>query len=132
MIIYDLPLPPSVNGMFCNGAAGGKFGRVKTATYREWKRQAGLHMLVQGPLKKIAGPVNVSITISDRAAGDLDNRLKAILDLMVTHTVIEDDKKDIVRSIHMKWGEVEGARVEISAADAPWITRRNMAKVRAA
>lgn len=109
--------------MFYNGNAGGKFGRIKSASYREWKRQAGLHMLVQGPLQKIAGAVTVKITISDRAAGDLDNRLKAILDLLVTHGVIEDDKKDIVREITMGWGDVEGARIEIEQADG-WVLRK--------
>jgi Holliday junction resolvase RusA-like endonuclease len=143
MISYDLPLPPSVNSMFANRGVKGAFdearkanrigqarpaGRVKTASYREWRRQAGLHLLMQGPLQRIAGPVCIHVTITDRACGDLDNRLKAVLDLLVKHQIIEDDKKDIVRSIYMEWGDVSGARIEITPA-TDWVTRKNLAQV---
>lgn len=138
VIIYQLPLPPSVNAMFANVMpfknAKGKTkvtGRVKTDAYRAWRRQAGLHVVCQGPLRKISGPVAIRIIISDQACGDLDNRCKAILDFLVHHKIIEDDKKDIVRKILLEWGDVEGAQVEISE-QVDWTGRRNLARKTAA
>lgn len=118
MIIYELPLPPSVNAMFANRSVGKQRarGRIRTEAYRKWREQAGLHILCQGPLRKMAGSVNLRITISDGASGDIDNRCKAVLDFLVHHGIIEGDHKKIVRKILLEWGDVEGARVEITEA----------------
>lgn len=146
MLIYSLPLPPSVNAMFANRGVNGVFGeakksgrigqqrqrgRIVTSAYRAWRHQAGMHLLVQGPLRKIAGPVAVRIIISDKACGDLDNRCKAVLDLLVHHEIIEDDCRSIVRKILLEWGDVEGAQVEITE-QPDWTERRNVAKRNAA
>lgn len=126
MIIYQLPMPPSVNAMFANRAGNGR-GRITTRKYNEWRRQAGLQIMGQGPLRKISGPVAIRLIISDSTRGDIDNRCKAVLDLLVSHKIIEDDSKRIVRKILLEWGDVEGAQVEISE-QPDWTERRNMAK----
>lgn len=129
MIIYQLPLPPSVNAMFANllNGRGKRPGRVKTSEYRDWCRRAGIHMLLQGPLRKITGPVAIRIIVSENARGDLDNRTKSVLDLLVHHQIIEDDSKRIVRKLLLEWGDVEGAQVEITE-QPDWTEHRNLAR----
>ena len=109
-MIITLPRPPSVNGLFVNA---GKF-RVKSPAYRMWIEDAGKHLMIQRP-KKLLGPVTVSIAVEDIGPGDLDNLAKSLLDLMVRHTVIEDDRREIVRAINMKWADIAGVMVEITA-----------------
>lgn len=140
MIVYELPLPPSVNAMFANRGVKGAFnvgkesvgigrapapqrGRTITGDYKSWRRQANAQLMTQCPLKTVLGPVDIRITITERACGDLDNRCKAILDFIVHHKIIEDDCRSIVRSIFLQWGDVEGARVEIAKV-GDWIARK--------
>jgi Holliday junction resolvase RusA-like endonuclease len=125
MIIYELPIPPSTNNLFPTQSSSNR--RYVSREYRQWRGDAGRMMMAQGPLKTLSGPVIVAITIRDEGPGDLDNRCKAILDFLVHHGVIEDDNRKIVRAINLSWGEVEGARVEISAAPE-FVTRRGLAK----
>lgn len=124
MIVYDLPLPPSVNAMFASRGVKGaakeavkaRRGRVKTGAYHSWSKQAGLAVMCQGPLKTHSGACHIRIVVSDRACGDLDNRCKAVLDFLVHHKIIKNDDKTIVRKILLEWGPVDGARVEITQA----------------
>lgn len=85
----ELPTPPSVNAMYRNAA--GK-GRVDTQLYKDWKGHAGWRLRLQKP-ETITGPVLILVNIertSDLA--DVDNRIKALFDLLVTHGVIVDDR----------------------------------------
>ena len=84
-----LPMPPSTNNLFVNIP---KRGRVPSARYKAWKTAAGLTLNVQRP-PAVSGSVDVSILVPQKTRGDIDNRIKAILDLLVTHRVIEDDSK---------------------------------------
>jgi crossover junction endodeoxyribonuclease RusA len=90
MIVLELPAPPSVNTMFRNTARG----RVKTQHYVDWQSSAGWKLRLQKPAS-IKGDVIVVLGVEREArmrAADIDNRVKAMLDLLVTHGVIEDDK----------------------------------------
>lgn len=109
MIMYELPLPPSVNNLFSSN--NGR--RFVGAKYKEWRRQADKFLMAQGKLRTMQGPVSIGIVIRDEGTGDLDNRCKAILDFLVHHQIIEDDNRKIVREISLKWGDVDGAVVQI-------------------
>jgi len=90
-------LPPSVNGLFFNKAKG----RGKTDTYRAWLDTAGREIMAQGR-KHLHGPVSLSIAlVRPNKSSDLDNRLKALLDLLVSNSVIDDDS--LVQRISIQW-----------------------------
>ncbi len=108
---YQLPRPPSVNGLFISA---GKF-RVKSPAYRMWIEQAEKHLLIQR-IKRILGPVSIALVVEDQGRGDLDNLYKSVSDLLVKHGIIEDDARLVVRKISMEWGAVSGCEVEI----IPW------------
>lgn len=84
-----LPLPPSVNALYFN--VGGK-GRVKSAAYDSWIGSAGL-MLNIARVKPLleAKKICFDIMVPEKMRGDIDNRVKAILDLYVRHRIIRDD-----------------------------------------
>lgn len=93
----SLPWPPSVNGMYLN--VKGR-GRMKTPAYSKWIVEAGWTIRAQRP-RKFTVPVNITIELCppSRRAFDLDNKNKALLDLLVKHDVIPDDKHQWVRSV---------------------------------
>lgn len=80
---------PSVNVLYRNA----KRGRVKSAKYRDWLQLAGSEILGQRrKLTYIAGPYSVVIKVSKETRGDIDNRVKATLDLLVSMGITDDDK----------------------------------------
>lgn len=106
---FTLPYPVSVNGAFKmhNGA------RLSKA-YRAWRDAAGLELLSQRP-QKHGGRVHVSIAFRapDRRRRDIDNLLKAVLDLCVKHGVIVDNSNRYVAGIAADWVD-EGAPVTVN------------------
>lgn len=105
---YLLPLPPSTNGLFLN--IPGK-GRVKSAAYKRWVGEAGWTLLSQRP-SKVAGRVGIRIRVKrmGNRKADLDNRIKATIDLLVSHGIIEDDRH--VESVTASWAdELTGVEV---------------------
>ena len=110
--MITLPHPPSVNAMFRN--VRGR-GRAKTDRYKVWLNAAGWDIKAQRP-ERIAGPVAIDITVQRRNRNsDIDNLIKPILDLLVTHGVIDDDKH--VNEVRARWGEVTGCEVRYWAAE---------------
>lgn len=96
----SLPWPPSTNHLFIN--AGGK--RVTSKDYAAWQREAGWTLQAQRP-GKFRGPVTIDIELCPPPKArrfDLDNRSKALLDLLVKHEVIADDNADLVREVSIK------------------------------
>ncbi len=91
MIRYELPYPPSVNGLFHNAAKG----RAKTPAYRKWRDDAGKMILAQGR-RRIHGYINLSIAVTrpDRRKRDISNLIKAMID---------DDS--LVQRLSIKWVE---------------------------
>lgn len=77
---------------------------------------AGWEIARQRP-GKCLGEVSISLEVQDIRRGDLDNRCKAALDILVKHGTIEGDSYKYVREINMKWApEVKGIRITIK----PW------------
>lgn len=84
-----VPAPPSVNAMFRN--VPGK-GRVRTKLYDDWLGHADWRLKAQKP-QPVHGAVLVIVGIErSSASADVDNRIKALFDLLVKHQVIDDDK----------------------------------------
>lgn len=91
MIEVRLPLPPSTNKLY--RAVPGR-GVIKSAAYRKWIDDAGYALLEQKP-KPVAGDFDLWLYVEwpDKRKRDLDNSIKATLDLLVSHQLVEDDSK---------------------------------------
>ena len=100
LVRISLPMPPSLNNAFIN--VKGK-GRVRSENYRKWADQAGWLVKAQR-VKPFNVPVRVRIEINPEngRAFDLDNRTKAVLDLLVTHGVLHDDSNKWVRGVSIE------------------------------
>lgn len=111
--IVTIPAPPSVNNLFITAKSG---RRVKSKHYHFWQTEAGWRLKAQHP-SKVGGKVVILIAVersSDLA--DIDNRIKPILDLLVTHKVIDDDSN--VVAVAAAWSPPgnDDARVLITPA----------------
>jgi Holliday junction resolvase RusA-like endonuclease len=112
---FDLPFPPSVNGLTFNRESG---GRGSTEEALQWKKDAGGLLNQQRP-KAYTVRVDVCVYLEDspRTKGDGDNRIKIVLDLLVAHRVIAGDEKKYVRRSCAEWSpETIGCRVSIRPA----------------
>jgi crossover junction endodeoxyribonuclease RusA len=100
-----LPYPPSVNALY--RAVKGR--SILSEKYRDWKAEASTALMLQKP-KPIAGQVSVIVEMSppDKRKRDLDNAgFKAILDLLVSFSIIAADDSSVVREIVARWVEGE-------------------------
>lgn len=90
-----LPWPPSVNNLYINAS----HRRVRSPAYRKWQDEAGWHLKAARP-GKFTGPVSITLELCppDRRRFDLDNKNKAVIDLLVAHGVIEGDDSRYVKS----------------------------------
>lgn len=104
-----LTIPPSVNGAWRNVA--GK-GRVKSKKYTAWQKAAGWELLLQKP-RKVIGPYEIRIILGNKKnRGDADNRIKALVDLVVKQGIVEDDRRMV--SVTCGWSdEVEPGKVRV-------------------
>jgi Holliday junction resolvase RusA-like endonuclease len=105
-----LPVAPSTNNLFFN--VPGR-GRIKSTEYNRWLCDAGVLLKQQSPAAMM-GAVEVTIRIPEKTRGDLDNRIKAPLDLLVKHGVIEDDR--FVRGIYVSRHNCEQMEIEVIQA----------------
>ena len=92
-----LPAPPSANGLFANRAVG---GRIKTEGYKAWIAEAGWRLQQQRP-GRIAGAYEIEIRVARTEGADIDNRVKALSDLLVKHRVVEDDS--LAEKLTVSW-----------------------------
>lgn len=110
-IYFELPYPPSVNGIWRGGKGGRHF---LSAKYKAWREAAGLIVNVQAKGKRIAGPFAIEIQARrpDRRKRDIDNLIKPTLDLMANMGVVDDDSE--CQCVEAKWVERgEGVRVAV-------------------
>jgi crossover junction endodeoxyribonuclease RusA len=113
---FFLPWPPSANGMW--RALKGR--NILSERYRLWRETASKTLIAQRP-KPVLGPVRVAIALSppDARAYDLDNRVKPILDLLVSNRVIGGGGHITVRELTVSaaespgGGRLSGARVTV-------------------
>lgn len=109
MITFLLSLPPGVNQLYANIA--GK-GRVKTKAYRDWIHIASTEVMIQrrGNVH-FDGDVRVDILVERR--GDLDGKLKALLDLLTRMNIVNDDKQ--VAALTVNFAPISGVQISIEA-----------------
>jgi Holliday junction resolvase RusA-like endonuclease len=86
-ITVYVPVPPSANALFSNVARG----RAISRAYRSWRHEAGWILRMLDP-PRVPGAYTITLDFSPTLAGDLDNRVKAVLDLLVTHGITDDDR----------------------------------------
>lgn len=101
-LTFTLPLPPSLNNAY--GNRGNGKGRYARRELTEWKRaskwllkyqlqERGLKLPAPGDEPLIGKPRwGCSVHFSYRTQGDLDNRIKAVLDLFVSMRITSDDR----------------------------------------
>lgn len=115
MIVLDLPLGPSTNNLF--GHRPGQPGRFPTARYKTWLQAAGWDVQA-AQARKIEGDVAVCIHIPFDYRADADNRIKAPLDLLVRHGLIDDDRHVIdLRVVKDRTIDKARCRVEVRSAE---------------
>jgi Holliday junction resolvase RusA-like endonuclease len=91
-----LPWPPTSNTMF--GLRG--HHRFVSKKYQEWKDLAAAHIAAQKPTTWVCSvDIHIALTAPTKRKWDIDNRIKPILDVLVTHQIITDDNTNVVRSI---------------------------------
>jgi Holliday junction resolvase RusA-like endonuclease len=112
-VIIILPLPPSVNALYGNRKNGRGPGRYKTYAYRDWIRRADAYLIGQKwALVRFTGPAEVRVRLPSNTRGDVDNRLKAILDYLVRCNLTDDDRHNWRVSIERTLDDVD-CEVEI-------------------
>jgi len=109
-MLLTLPLPPSVNAAFTN--VPGK-GRVRTAKYRKWAREAGwLAVMQRAGRPTIEGPFSAIINVS--ASMDIDNVVKACLDLCQSVGLVTNDRNMTELHVYREVGP-PGVRIQLTA-----------------
>jgi crossover junction endodeoxyribonuclease RusA len=95
-VSFDLPFPPSVNGLFA-----GKARRYASPAYKAWKAAARPFV----PAGLIAGPYTLDLLFDrpDRRARDLGNLEKAVSDLIVERGLVIDDS--CCQRITLAWSD---------------------------
>ena len=111
MTVITLPMPPTTNNLF----AGNGRRRYRTSQYNTWAEAAGWELKRQRPAS-VAGRVSLLIQVAEpktKRAQDLDNKTKALLDLLVFHGVIQGDSQNFVRRIILEWADIDGIRITV-------------------
>lgn len=100
---FYLPPPPSVNSTR-------RVDYAVAAGYAKWQDAAGWEMKAQGYRVGIPVECAVEVTLLFPRTADLDNRIKAMLDLMTKMRLYRDDRQvqRLVAEFH------DGDRVAIS------------------
>jgi len=107
-----LPEPPSINHYW--RVARGIMHLSKDG--RRWKNAAH-EMARKAGLEKLEGPVAVSITwYRKRRSGDLDNRIKVVLDVLRGLAYIDD--KQVVELHAWRFDDKENPRVDVIVTEA--------------
>lgn len=99
-VMLTLPVPPSANNLFYNTRNDGRRPRMKTKTYRVWIKEAGWLLALQRP-RPVIGPVAICLDLPATLRGDIANREKASLDLLVRMKIIEGDSRKIVKRLQI-------------------------------
>jgi crossover junction endodeoxyribonuclease RusA len=119
---FWLPMPPSLNNAYENfRARNKKTGRMvtrrrKSDEYALWQTNAkALIAHLVKPERRIAGPVCVAIALPEKMRGDVDNRIKPILDALVASGRIDDDRNVIEVSAGKRLPGPDRAFVSVNA-----------------
>lgn len=110
VIVFDLPVPPSVN----------RTRRIDMRSLRlvnEWKQSADRFVFAQRRQqpRTIIGQFELLVIFSEaHTKADLDNTLKSLIDYLRRIQAVRDDSPQYMRRIIVEWGDApEGCRVHI-------------------
>ena len=87
---YVLPLPPSLNQAYPTAKTG---RRYKSASLTAWAENAGWRIKEQNPTPFKCEIYSIELEVPRAMRGDIDNRLKAPIDLLVQLGIVPDDSK---------------------------------------
>jgi Holliday junction resolvase RusA-like endonuclease len=107
----DLPTPPSVNRFM------GKLGN-KSPVVRYWLIQADRQLMTQKRCK-ITGAYEVEFVFNRRGRGDLDNRIKPLMDYLQRIELIQNDR--LCEKLMATWGESMGVKVRLRPWMVPYV-----------
>ncbi len=92
VVTLDLPLPDSANRIWRTTRTGRTY---LSPQYKDWRKAATTSLWVQKPaggFPYFAGAFNAQITVALKMRGDIDNRIKPLLDFLAGAGIIENDK----------------------------------------
>lgn len=121
-VVIDLPYPPSVNRLWRATAAHGEQSVYLAPSYVNWKKSADDLLMTYRSWRAptIRGSFSIAIGLcppKGHKRGDIDNRVKAVLDFMQRVAVIENDKH--CQRLLVEWVESvsapHGCRVTVKA-----------------
>ena len=107
-VAVDLPKPISTNNLWKPVKRGKHAYMIASKEYLDWQALAGLTLNTQRP-GLVEGPYALTITVSSKWRGDLDNCIKAASDVLQSQGVIENDKH--AQEITIRRGDCEGMKV---------------------
>lgn len=111
----DLPMPPSANHLWRSG----KKRVYRSPLYKKWRNDAAWLIKADGfDNHDIPEPVAVVIAVSAKTTGDVDNRIKPVLDLLVFSSVIADDSKPHVQEVRAYWSRALDSGIRVSLMPA--------------
>jgi Holliday junction resolvase RusA-like endonuclease len=100
----ELPYPLSVNAMY---KSIGENRRAKSKRYKDWIKEAGEMLQIQRK-KYFIVRVDLDIRVcGGRKNADISNLIKGVEDILVSFGILQDDKKEYVRSVKIAWVENE-------------------------
>lgn len=101
-IVLDLPFPPSLNSIWRRGKHKGMY---LSPAYRAWKRTADATCIAKRIFQRlhiITVPFEATILLNaDAGQGDVDNRIKCLLDYAQRIEIIKNDK--LCRKVTAEW-----------------------------
>jgi Holliday junction resolvase RusA-like endonuclease len=112
-VVLDLPYPPSVNKIWKSTAAISARRICLSPSYQEWKKAADLLLFTGGRgwrAVRITGPFVAEIGLcapKGYPRGDLDNRIKAVLDYAQRIEIVSNDKH--CQRLVVEWVEEDTA-----------------------
>jgi len=110
--VMDLPFPPSTNSIW-SIRGGLKHNAVSLSpAYKKWKKEADMAVIANGTWRhrqRMPGAFAATLLL-DRAqrAGDVDNRIKAVLDWAQRVEIVTNDK--LCEEVTARW---------VATVDAP-------------
>jgi Holliday junction resolvase RusA-like endonuclease len=110
-IVIDLPFPPSVNRIWRGVRRDNGRSVMLSPEYRKWKDEADALAMLRRACRdgnRVVGPFEAAILLNMEAGrGDIDNRIKAVLDWLQSRRVIENDS--LCMELSIKWALPEQA-----------------------
>lgn len=112
-VTLDLPYPPSVNRIWKHASTAMTKGKVYLApSYVKWRKAAEKQLFVTPgwSTRRIVGAFAATIALAPpvkHPRGDLDNRIKAVLDFLQQSSIVKNDRD--CEALSVFWASQEAA-----------------------